>query len=374
MIGHRKRTSGGGGVSASSTSGGAAAAAASNASSVGPSAAVGDDHVALAKKYFASLNTATIRDEEDRLYSEILDIKWSPVGNRVAYSRHTKSLLVCDFSGASMNSFSKHHIIKNCHRDAIGSLSWDPNNDVTIATVGGDNLKIWNIETQKLTMEFPIKGNTKLVSYSPRGKYLSCISKLIDKESGSVTTHHLTVIDMESKDLKVVAEASFDYFIFSFVWANDDGSIVLGFSNGEVGIFKVNEELANGLENVYTFKASVSCINAMAFDPSGQYLIIGSHEGIVSVWSTASLSCVKTVALVDESVMAIDISGDGRYVAACFQGGAPTRIYELKTFTECFEVTNNKSSGYQIANIAFRGRQATFAYTSNNGELKLCFK
>lgn len=317
-------------------------------------------------KYFKGLKLSNLKDDDNKK-AEILDLQWNSPGTKLAFSKTTNNVSVVDLRQATVTDTA---ILRNCHDRPVESISWDPLHDNVLVTAGSDStLREWNVATKKLENSYKVPGRAKLVKHSANGRYIFCMSKSDNEETNSAE-YHVTVLD-RTQGSQIVCQESFDLVIYCLASGNHPDIVAAGFENGEVKVYDVSAP--PGLSLVHTFKASVSTVNWLSYDPKGRYLLSGSHEGIISIWDLKTLSCVRTIANVDEPVMRLDVSYDGSYVCASFQDGSECKIYDVVSGAEFWEIKNTKSWNYITSKVAFRPKHTSYAFTQQ-GEVVLAHK
>lgn len=341
-------------------------------------------------KYFRGLKHLTVSSEDPAAAGDVTAVAWNPVGSRLAHARTSGTVLVADYVSGGGTTISKHYTLRHCHRGSVPSVSWWPVSDNVLATVGSSDsvVRIWDVTAGGGSgagyqiSEHAIRGSGRIVQYSTSGQYLATVSKDVSDDTNE-RSYVVSVFEV-SNNYKLIKEVLFDRAIYSFTWANNDELFVVGFEDGTAVMYLINDASdhdeenitsdINSINKVYVFRVSVSAINALVYDCKGRYLIIGSHDGIISIWSLRPLACIRTISLVDEPVMGLDVSKDGEFVAATFQDGSNSRIYDTEKGIEYSEIKNSKSSDYNIARLAFRPKNLTFAYSTPKGEVMLAHK
>ncbi|CAM9019463.1 unnamed protein product [Wickerhamomyces anomalus] len=278
----------------------------------------------MSKKYFQDLVTTVVPDIKSsakssryRSANEIITVAWNNPATRIAYSRTDGSIRIWKLASCEIVS-KQPVIIEDCHRKQVESISWKPTSESTLASVGNDqNVKLWNTVRGSLIKEIDTGvSNNIVVQYSGDGKFIATIRLA-------------------------------------------DGSIPLyRFDNGK-------------LEHVLSLKGHRSSIKSLKVEARARYLVAGSNEGVISVWSLQTLAVVKIFADIDQPIAQIDVSREGTYISATYEDGQSSRIYEIES-EECFhEIPKCVAGSQTFPNLQFCPIKVLFAYTSEDGDLYL---
>lgn len=318
----------------------------------------------MSKKYFQDLVTTVVPDIKSsakssryRSANEIITVAWNNPATRIAYSRTDGSIRIWKLASCDLVS-KQPVIIEDCHRKQVESISWKPTSESTLASVGNDqNVKLWNTARGSLIKEIDTGvSNNIVVQYSGDGKFIATISR----------SNVVTIIDANA--YTIVDSLKLDEDIYSISWNNTSSFIFLGLADGSIPLYR----FGNGkLEHVLSLKGHRSSIKSLKVEARARYLVAGSNEGVISVWSLETLAVVKIFADVDQPIAQIDVSREGSYISATYEDGQSSRIYEIES-EECFhEIPKCVAGSQTFPNLQFCPIKTLFAYTSDDGDLYL---
>ncbi|ODV59460.1 Tex1p, partial [Ascoidea rubescens DSM 1968] len=317
--------------------------------------------------YFKSLYQVPFHDKAEIGTKDIGDVEWNPSGTRIGYSRMNNTLIIKEFRNQHSSQVLNTYIIDKPHANPIEEMSWHPFSDSTLITVGRDEyVKIWNTKTLKLIYQIKIKGNCYLVKYSNDGRFIMTTSSYYNEKIKS-NEYYLSLVNVK-RGYEVVRVHKLEQKIYDSIWTNSSNAIIFGCLDGSVPMYKVDEETGD-IVKIFSFEGHMSTVNCLAFDTKGRYLVTGGHEGVIAIWSMKSLSCIKTLAMVDEPVMSLDLSREGSYCVATFQGNECGRVFHIDESEETFKIEKNRSTNNAFAKVRFHPKQSTFVYTTYDGVL-----
>lgn len=323
----------------------------------------------MTKKYFQELVTVALPDSKSgprtsrfRSTNEVITLAWNNPATRIAYSRTDGSIRVWKLQKSTCELASKIPvIIDDCHQKQVESISWRPTTESTLASVGNDqNVKIWNATKGSLvkTIDTGIGGNI-VVQYSGDGKYITALSKL----------NVVTVIDADSYE--ILDTLKFDVDIYSVAWNNTSAFLFFGLANGTISLYSFKD---TKLKHIHDLQGHRSSIKTIEVEPRGRYLVAGSNEGVISIWSLETLAVVKVFCDIDQSIAQIDVSRDGCYVTATYEDGETAKIYEIES-RECSHTLPKCVAGSQtFPNLVFCPIKNLFAYSTDDGDVLLTNK
>lgn len=283
--------------------------------------------------------------------SEIVTLAINATGSRIVNARTDKTLRIWRCG----DRFTDSVTVENAHTRAVESISWNPLKELEFATAGRDSyVKIWRANG-KLEEEVAVDKQLSchLVQYSADGQYLLV----------GCRENRLLVMDVK-KNYEITAQLSTDHFIYSVAWFHHQHSYVaVTFQSGTFTIYN----LSDGLREVYTGKGHRSGVTSAAVDPRGRYFAVGSSDGIVSLWSTATLVNEKVLTSVDEAIAHTSLSRDGSYIGVAYDRGSNVRIFDYETLDEIYEVPNSSSGSIVLSCVHWFPNKTAFIYTGDRG-------
>ena len=99
--------------------------------------------------------------------------------------------------------------------------------------------------------------------------------------------------------------------INSIAYATDGAFIVSGSSDRTVKIWSVESG-----ECVTTFNGHSLSVSSVSFSPDGASIVSGSHDNTVKVWSVESGECVRTLEGHSFWVISVSFSPDGAFIVS----------------------------------------------------------
>ncbi|CAK7896870.1 hypothetical protein CAAN1_03S05644 [[Candida] anglica] len=298
--------------------------------------------------------------------SEIILLSINPTGSRLVNARTDKAIRVWKCSSDKLHD---PITVEQPHVKAVESVSWHPKHEYTFATVGRDHLvKIWKTSSSGCTVEREVRVNRndnsrhgmsvcQIVKYSADGEVMA----VVDRDS--------TISLFNTSNYTMFKQFKMGEHVFDFTWFNSGHShFMIGLHNGTVEVYKVKENDDEPVEKVHTLKGHRSSVTTVALDPRGQYIAIGSNEGVVSLWNTENLLNEGTISSIDESIAQVDVSRDGAYLALTFDRNINIRIFDSETLKEIYEVENSSSGNLVLSTFRWFPNRQNFVCTSDGGK------
>ncbi|KAI5967938.1 hypothetical protein CANMA_002706 [Candida margitis] len=326
-----------------------------------------DASVNINRAYFKRLTPQILRDKplvgHTSSSSEIITISVNNCGTRLVTSRTDKSLRIWK---CQSDRIVDPIIIEDAHSKAVESISWDPNTESTFATVGRDEyIKIWRGSTGTLdnVVKTHLK-NLKLIRYSTDGELVI----VVDRESN-------VLCFAVNQSYKLVNEFKVPEYVYDLQWFNYEHEFfIMALHDGSLPVYKVSDasESRDGADGVDITSKTIltghrSSATSIAISPRGRYFTVGASEGVISKWSTESMVNCGVITNIDEVISALDINGDGTYVAVSFDKDSNSIIYDLETTEQIFEVPNSASGNMTFSSICWFPNKSAFVYSSDFG-------
>ncbi|ODV64801.1 WD40 repeat-like protein [Hyphopichia burtonii NRRL Y-1933] len=314
------------------------------------------------KLFFQKFKSSTYTDEPipGKGSSEIIHLTINASGTRLINTRTDRLIRIWK---CLHDKLSDAITISQPHLKAVERIAWNPKTEHTFASVGRDDLvKIWNgngiLEKEIKVVKTQGKEEaviSQIVKYSSDGDFLS----VVDRDST------VSIYDVKNNYTKV-EEVVIGEHIYDMEWFNYDHEfLIFALHDGTIPIYRMDENIK--LEPSHLLKGHRSLATCLSMDPRGRYFAVGSNEGVVSIWSTASMMNTKILSEVDEAIAQIDISRDGTYLAVGFDSGSNIKIYEYDTTEEMFEVPNSTSGTLALTQVKWFPTKTAFVYSSDNG-------
>ncbi|KAH3680139.1 hypothetical protein WICMUC_000540 [Wickerhamomyces mucosus] len=322
--------------------------------------------------YFLELKTKLIRDvltskpsapggRYSRRDDEFIVADFNVVGTRLAASKTDGSLRFWRLLNNSEPTDQDPIVIFRPHLRAVESLHWKPKSDSQVATVGNDKyIKIWNsikgIAIKEIDTE---EEKNFIIRWSGDSKYILSLTK----------SNKLVIVDAESG--KIIEKYEFEHSVFDATWNNNSSFIFVGLGNGSIDVFLFKDEKIN---RVTTLFGHTAAIKSLRLGRKAQHLFAGAHDGSISIWSLDDLTLERVIADVDEPVHSIDVTRDGTYIAATYEDGETTRIYDALS-GELFHAIPQAVLGVKCFPVfRFLPTKTTYIYSTPRGELFITLK
>lgn len=303
---------------------------------------------------FTNLRRTACKDVDRNgkpLQADITQLAVNAAGTRVINTRADKSIRVWK----AAPTFADPVVIDNAHAKPTRRVCWVPRADTTFASVGGDAfVKIWRC-TGTLEREIKVaRGKTPvrcvLVEFSPDGAVMAVVL-----DDGTLMFYG----DNYTLMLLVTAAAP----VNDVKWTNTGHTFVMAaLENGCVDVYRLDKGTALLQHTLARHTLAVTCL---AVDPTGRYIAAGTRGGVVSLWRTLDLVNYGAVTGVDQAVAALACSPDGRYVAVAFARECTTKIFDVASMAEVYDVAG---SGDGLA-VAWFANKPIFVTTGDKGRV-----
>lgn len=293
--------------------------------------------------------------------AEIIHVSVNHTGSRTINTRTDRTIRIWRSNHATL---ADPVVVESPHRGPVTCVSWNPNTEMSFASVGGDStVKLWRGSGQ-LEREIKAAGGADrafhLVAYSPDGRYLA-----VADTGATVRLHDV------SAGYVVVAEVATGLAVNALVWPNKGhGVMVTAHADGHVKVWAVADGAVGPGRVLAKHHAPVTCL---CMDPRGRYLGYGLSEGVVSLWRTADMTSHGVLAAVDRDISTVCPSRDGAYVAVGYGDGSNVRVYAWDTLEEVYEAPGTAGGGRGARAVWFPNRSA-LVVTSDRGQVMLLAK
>ena len=219
-----------------------------------------------------------------------------------------KRILTTDDNSARMwDAQSSQLLFTMNHGDTVYHAVFSPDGS-RIITAGGDGtVRIWNAATGA-----PMRELTDQRTRAKRWRYYAV----------AMSSHFVAAIDLMGR--------------MAHVWDADTGTQIAELDNDGSGLamlaFSADGRwlATSGSTEVRVFEASTwrraatiagPRVRSLAFDPTSPQLVIGTYDGIASIWEIPGGKRVRSLREAGESVDAVAFSRDGLLVAAASRDG-----------------------------------------------------
>lgn len=278
---------------------------------------------------FTSLRTIQVKETERNgklPQSEIVNISINNSGTKVVVSRLDRNLKIWRINGQTLaDSVS----IEGAHGSAVSSISWHPTTESNFVTVGLETrVKIWS-PFGRLEKEFSAPSRCKLVQYSPDGQYLALVSETDQIYIYKVSDKHSLVTEIDVKDT-----------VNAINWSNQGHLILaLALDNGTTQLLNFDEKDLKPTHKLL----SGSLASCILFDILGRYIAIGSGDGVVYIWRTSDLVCVKVLGNSDHGVTGLSTDREGAFICVSYKEGS-SKVFDYESLEEVYDLKDLRGS------------------------------
>src|SRR5579859_6647186 len=311
-----------------------------------------------AAKPLIPLPTADIHPQKNEV-SPVTSVKFSPDGSVLAVGGYGQLRLVDPASGKALITLAGHP-------DFVRSIAFSPDGKM-VAGAGGHpqgegEIRIWDVQSHQLlkTMQGH-KDCIYSIAWSPDGKLIASGSydkmvKLWDVASGKELLNLQDHIDAVfavafSPDGKLLASASQDRTVKIWNVANGhrlftlsdalDGLTSIAFSSSgdqvaaagydkTIYIWSLTQEEGHLAQSLI---ADQDSLLAMVWSPDRKTIVTASSDGSIRFRDAATLEPVSVINKQTDWVETLDISPDGKWLAAGRYDGTLS-LYDAKTYKE----------------------------------------
>jgi WD40 repeat protein len=296
---------------------------------------------------------------EVSVVSPVTAARFSPDGNLLAVGGYREVRLIAPATGKLIATLAGH-------ADAVRSIAFSPDGAL-LAAAGGPpqsegEIKIWNVQTHQLLKT--MRGHKDCIysiAWSPDGKLIASGSydkmvKLWDASTGKELRNLQDHIDAVfavafSPDVKRLASASQDRTVK--IWDVSTGRRLYTLSDALDGLTSVaysrsgDQLAASGYDKtIYIWQlaqddghlsqsliADEDSVLAMVWSPDSKTVITASADGSIRFRDAVTLNPISVIEKQSDWVEALDISADGKWLAAGRYDGTLS-LYDVKTLKE----------------------------------------
>lgn len=343
--------------------------------------------------------------------SSIKNIAWNSTGTRIAVAYSDARIRVWIAGKTEVNTSTEIPYSSNKSQKAVVGLAWSPISPDQLATCSLDGtLKVWDTKTKTLLASVSTGADNLACWWSPCGRYISVLRRdnvilwyepsfsgevaepapsapASGRQNGGRDSQRARIAPKvaigatEAFGNPIAAHKESPYEIFAATWTNTTSVMAITMGIGEVKLLKLNlpahatsEEVEkvtgspqpSSTPNVallFELLGHTTAANCVKPDPQGRYIAVGGNEGIVSLWDTKELVCVKTLSKHDQPVVSLDFSHDGDYIAVGYDNSdIPVDIVHVDTGDFVHAVSRPRWTGLPVVawspvkyNLAFSG-------------------
>ncbi len=257
---------------------------------------------------------ATLSGQTDSVRS----IAFSPDGKLIAASSGTPQ----SEGEIDIWDLQSHQLIKTMHghKDCIYSITWSPDGKL-IASGSYDKLvKLWDVATGKEIRSLQDHIDAVFaVAFSPDGKHLASASQDRTVKIWDVAT---------GRRLYTLSDASDGLTSIAYSKAGDQ--LAAGGYDKTIYIWRLAGENGHLSQSLI---ADADSLLAMLWSPDSKMIITASSDRSIRFRDAATLDPVGVIDKQSDWVQALDISADGRWLAAGRYDGTLS-LYDVKSYQE----------------------------------------
>ncbi|KAG5365591.1 THO complex subunit 3 [Yarrowia sp. C11] len=371
-----------------------------------------------AQAYFKNQSVVSYQEKDPKQggpssQSAIKNIAWNSTGTRIAVAYSDARIRVWIAGKTEVNTSTEIPYSSSKAQKQVTGLAWSPVSPDQLTSCSSDgSLKVWDTKTKTLLASVGTGTDALGCWWSPCGKYISVLRRdnvllwynapsfsgeVIEPQTPAVAqggrqnggrdsqrsrgAPKIAVGATEAFGNPIAAHKEAPYEIFSATWTNTTSVMAITLGIGVVKLLKLNLQTPAALEEVAKVTTSLqpantpnvstlfellghtTAANCVKPDPQGRYIAVGGNEGIVSLWDTKELVCVKTLSKHDQPVVSLDFSHDGDYIAVGYESTEiPVDIVHVDTGEFVHAVSRPRWIGAPVVkwspvkyNLAFSG-------------------
>jgi WD40 repeat protein len=178
----------------------------------------------------------------------------------------------------------------------ISSSAWSPDGKI-IATLGGQEIKIWNVDSGRLLRSLAVDVYLSKIAFSPDGKYIA------GAHSGGIGIWDFNT----GKKLITIQERGNYHYPIAF--SSDSRRFAGASPNNTASVWD-----ANTGAKLLTLSGHTGDINSIAFSPNGQRLLTGSGDRTARIWDAGTGALLHVLSGHSRNVEQAVFSPDGRFI------------------------------------------------------------
>ncbi len=218
------------------------------------------------------------------------------------------------------------------HQGAVTSAFWSRNEDTLVTGSSDGTIKVWNVNEQTETRDYV---GRERVAWSPNGKCLAI--RVTDPVSGEEM-----VRIVNSNDGSEVLNLRLDGtgFIGPIAFSPDGGKLAVGvWRPGRLIVWDLEtrqivlDAVAHGFE-----------LRSVDWSPDGTRLVTGGEDGLIQVWDTGRLACVKSILGYSDEPFDVDCviwnPAGTKFASSTRFGGV--NVWDAETYTSLLSPSSPK--------------------------------
>lgn len=233
-------------------------------------------------------------------------VAWSCSGNTLASGSNDGTAKL--WSVSSSGKGREVGTLKG-HSGSIDQLGWHPSNSSTLATAASDKtVRIWDSRAAKSVAKIATPGENINIVWSRDGKTIAVGNK----------NEMVSMIDVRRG--KIMRKVRFQCEVNEMVWHPKQDLLMLATGHKkpvvDEGIIEVMRVKNYALQSVRQVKAH--CANAYCIDITrdGKKFATGGADGLVCVFDTDHLACIRSFDRLEWPVRSVSLSHDAQFVAS----------------------------------------------------------
>ncbi|KAI9297808.1 WD40 repeat-like protein [Neoconidiobolus thromboides FSU 785] len=281
------------------------------------------------------------RQSLNRHRDVIEKVAWNYNGTFLATYSRDKTLLLWESTGTSGLSYAKE--LKGLSH-GVELMAWDLNNQHRLATLSNDKtLRVWNTQNSEVVKLVKISFDGIDMAWCPIQDMIAIAAK-----DGTVA-----FIDVEKS--KIEKEFTHKSHITRLRWNHNGNFLLIATVQGYISIHSFPN-----LQFVYTLPAANSIITSLEIDQFGKHLAVGCVDGNICIWDIQNMICTGSLFYGSYPVKNLSFSHCGKLLAFACQN-TEIALYDISASDIIHEVSGSQAP----YSLAWHPRQFTLAYTSS---------
>jgi WD40 repeat protein len=219
----------------------------------------------------------------------------------IAFSRNGLMAVGLDDGSVTMVSGEARRSMQTKHENPVRSVAFSPDGTKLLSRDVEETVKLWNVSTGQVVIEFPKSDGTLSVAFSPDGKTIAAgtekgFVRLRDAESGKEIMCLANQSDDPEKLTKNCESLndSTNPPIKSLAFGTDN-TLIIGTANATVRLWKIST-----LEEIRVLKGHSNEISSVAVSPDGKIIVTGSADKTAKLWDISQPPPPQTIRLSEQ--------------------------------------------------------------------------
>jgi THO complex subunit 3 len=240
-------------------------------------------------------------------------VKWNNVGSRFATIHNDRHIRVWPSDKPEPKSSVE---IRGAHERGVEDISWCPLHSEYLVSCSTDGtVKLWDTRTRQCLAQKDV-GECLVLAYSSDGKYIA------------VGLKNDMVKILKADDLEEITSYQETEEVYNIAWSSSSELFAVSLGNGNIRIVLFDGKTTSIFHTLKGHRTAATCLE---FDPMGNFLAVGSNEGIVSIWDLRDWICLKTFTKADQPVTSLSYSHEGSYIAVASDNSLPIEIIHVES-------------------------------------------